>query len=238
MRILVCDAGPARQKQLTGVVREALAYLGIADIQADFVTALPARFDGVLTYNAVLLYASATYRQSLEFALGMRQAGCQASIVFVVEGALDLSQYVRPAVRASGLLFIPLNRERVAQVLSELHEQAAAAPAGETFSIKSEGEHYLLDAGSISFFEASGKKIAVKTGAQQISFYGTLKETIDALPPYFIRCHKGFVVNIRKITKVNLSDMTICLNDGCSIPLSRSYRDEVKAVLRNAEANQ
>ena len=88
----------------------------------------------------------------------------------------------------------------------------------------------------ISFFEAKGKKIAVKTKGQEILFYSNFETVLRQLPDWFVRCHKGFVVNTRKIQKVNLSEMSLVLIDKCTIPVSRTYRKEIKSIVCFKEA--
>ena len=63
---------------------------------------------------------------------------------------------------------------------------------------------------------------------EEYGFYLTMDRLAEELPEQFLRCHRSFIVNSRKIRKIMLSQNLIGLEDGFDIPLSRSY----KAVLK------
>lgn len=80
----------------------------------------------------------------------------------------------------------------------------------------------------IYYFEAREKKIYVCAGNEEFGFYHTMDKLSEELPEHFLRCHRGFVVNSLKIRKVMLSQNVIRLADGFEVPLSRSYKADLK----------
>jgi|LSQX01.3.fsa_nt_gb DNA-binding LytR/AlgR family response regulator len=171
----------------------------------------------------------------IEFAMNLRSSNENIFIVFVVDRHTDISMCVRPSVRLSGILFIPLEKERVYQTIEEVYVEYIKLSVREekrVFTIKSGGEYYPVNIGDISFFEAVGKKIALNTSGQEISFYSNFDSVLEQLPDWFVRCHKGYVVNIRHIEHVSFTNMLLTLKDKCMIPISRTYRDNIRACLK------
>ena len=80
-------------------------------------------------------------------------------------------------------------------------------------------------------FEAQGRKVALRTKAQEISFYSSFEQLAGQLPEWFLRCHRGYIVNMKKARNVSFAESVIELTDGSSVPLSRTYRDPMRAAL-------
>ena len=80
----------------------------------------------------------------------------------------------------------------------------------ELMYIKSD-DHYL------NIFLQDSKSVFVR---------GSLKDMNRELPPNFKRCHRSYIVNQNYISKIESS--VIILVDGSSIPISKSYRGELK----------
>ena len=47
-------------------------------------------------------------------------------------------------------------------------------------------------------------------------------------PEEFIRCHRSFIINRKKIEKVVLSQSTVVMEEGLMVPISRSYRTRMR----------
>lgn len=66
----------------------------------------------------------------------------------------------------------------------------------------------------------------------------TMKQAEEAVAacPFIIRCHRAFLVNARKVVKVDGNSQGYRLRlegDGEEIPVSRAYAKEVKALIEN-----
>ena len=59
----------------------------------------------------------------------------------------------------------------------------------------------------------------------EICFHGTVGQLQKELPPSFLRCHRGFIVNRDHILSVNRAEQMIELKNKIFVPLSRKYRD-------------
>lgn len=185
-------------------------------------------------YNVFVASFSKKMDEHIEFAQWLKRRKDHTYIVFILDKKADISACVRPSVRPSGILFVPLEKMRVFQTVHEIYVEYMRSAERETqpvFTIKTGGDYFTVNTGDISFFEAQGKKIAVKTRGQEISFYSNFDSVLEQLPDWFIRCHKGYVINTRHIAQVSFTDMTLKLKDHSVIPLSRTYRDELRTLL-------
>lgn len=171
-------------------------------------------------------------RPELSLAKAVRELQDGVHIVFILNSAEDIQRCVQPFIRPSALLRRPPEQDELRHVLTEVYAELVVRGSGrqKVFLLKSGGTQYRVPVDNISFFEARMKKIAMKTQVQEIEFYSTMTTILDSLPDYFIRCHKGYIVNTRRITTVRGTSMMIELDDGCSIPYSRSYRDVVRNI--------
>lgn len=86
---------------------------------------------------------------------------------------------------------------------------------------------YLIDQNEILYIESQNRKIRITTINEQIelSTY-TLKELLDKLTTNFIRCHRGYIININYIEEVDKRNNDIYLgNVKWPIPVGRKYKD-------------
>ena len=92
-----------------------------------------------------------------------------------------------------------------------------------TFS-NNDGAHR-VKLSEILYFESSLKKINLVTKNETFNFYGKISEIESELQDeYSIRVHKSFIVNLRYVTQVNATSLT--LEDNTEIPVSKyRYKD-------------
>jgi len=123
------------------------------------------------------------------------------------------------------------------------HEQGAREGSETSLSAMSRhvfhtgGEHLVVEAAEILWVEAQGGSVKlVVTGGQAHQVRESLQSVEQRLDPArFVRIHRSFVVNagrVRKVTSALYGDFTVLMSDGTKIPLSRTYRDKVKILLR------
>jgi len=187
-------------------------------------------------FNVFIASFSKPEDRYIELAKKLRLQRENIFIVFVVDERVDIASCVRPSVRPSGVLLIPLEKERIYRTMKEIYVEYMRAAEREeqpVFTVKSGGEYFTINTGDISFLEAQTKKIAVKTRGQEILFYSNFETVLEQLPDWFIRCHKGYVINTKQITQASFTDMTLTLKDQSIIPISRTYRDEVRALIES-----
>jgi DNA-binding LytR/AlgR family response regulator len=138
-----------------------------------------------------------------------------------------LDEEVSRCLNASSKLRILLKR-----LLDEIRElKGESEDDGSVFPVKNGAETKLMRACDIFFFESRGRKIALRTRAQEITFYSNFDALAAQLPNWFLRCHRGYIVNMKKMTGADFAENTLTLSDDSAIPISRTYRDAVRAAI-------
>ena len=80
----------------------------------------------------------------------------------------------------------------------------------------------------VSFLESTKDYVQIYLPEKRISTKDTITEFEKKLPSYFLRVHRSFIVNTRKITAFNAQDIEV---GGHEIPIGISYKKEVMAYL-------
>ena len=70
----------------------------------------------------------------------------------------------------------------------------------------------------------------VRTADEEYPFYGTIDALGAALPAGFRRCHRSYIINVGKISRVAYADNEIEMGDGIFVPVSRRYKKEFREI--------
>jgi len=185
-------------------------------------------------HDVLIAPASRTAELCSDMVRSARAANPKVYLVYIMDSQSDLKPYMRPSIRPDGVIFIPPDRRIIREILLELYEalrRGNGSDEDDQFSIRCGGELFSFRLSEIFFFEARGKKMILKTRGQEVPFYSTFESLAEQLPDWFQRCHRGFVVNVRQVVHMNYSEMTLTLRDRCTIPMSRSFRTEIRTML-------
>jgi two-component system LytT family response regulator len=106
----------------------------------------------------------------------------------------------------------------------------------ERIVVKSGVRATLLEAGQIDWIQAEGVYVYLHAAGRAHLYranLGQLERQLD--PAQFVRVHRSAMVRIDRIGELRSNTLTreysIVLKDGTEVPLSRSYRGQVKALL-------
>ncbi|MCM1122697.1 MAG: LytTR family transcriptional regulator DNA-binding domain-containing protein [Eubacterium sp.] len=156
----------------------------------------------------------------------------ELSLMLIADTSISPMSYVRPGIMASSLLLRPCEDEEIDRVMREFLE--ACLERFETgqgsFVVETREGKLNIPFDKIYYFEAREKKLHIQTDREEYGFYGTIDRLEEELPAHFMRCHRSFIVNTRKIEKVVLSQNIIYLAEGRDVPLSRSYKAALKEL--------
>jgi len=176
--------------------------------------------------------------ESIDFIKSIEPIVNNIFIIYIIDDNVNISKFVRPSIQPAGILLIPLEKSIIYNTINEIYVEKLKnkiKDKNKFFKIKNGSDYYMIDTDTISFFEAQGKKIAVKTNGQEITFYSNFDTILNQVSNNFIRCHKGYVVNINLIVQVNFTEMILILKDKCCIPISRTYKDNIKSLFELQE---
>lgn len=176
-----------------------------------------------------------TTEQVLAAAGLIRQSCPTAHMILVASSRISPVRYMRPSISAQSLLLKPLDMESVREVLSESVRSYIARFKSrddeQYFVVETRGERELIPMDRIRYYETREKKVFLNTGDREYPFYDTLDQLEERLSEKFLRCHRSYLVNKTRISKVYLSRNTLVLDEGEEIPLSRSYKPQVKQFM-------
>lgn len=92
------------------------------------------------------------------------------------------------------------------------------------------GEIVKIPLNEISYIESDGNYLNIRTGEEIIRHRETMTNMENELKGKdFIRCHKGYLVNVNHIEKMKMSELVVkCGNDDAILHVGRSYEKDVK----------
>lgn len=184
----------------------------------------------------ILLY-DVTREEALTYLNQFRRTYRATGLLLLADRETSPMRYMRPGICADALLLRPWSKEQAREVLEELiiayiESIQKKGGADRFYVIDTKERSIRLPYDQIYYFEAREKKIYVCSGKEEFGFYCTIDRLEKELPKQFVRCHRGFIVNSVKIRKVALSQNLLYLTDDFEVPVSRSYRAEVKRFCR------
>lgn len=175
-----------------------------------------------------------TGQQSLDVLKDIRPKYKQAYLMVMADAGISPMKYMNPGIQPTSLLLRPCHKEDVEQVVSELLEayvgQFVDEKSDKSFVMNTKEGMIHIPYDQIYYFESREKRVFVQTESEEYGFYDTIEKMEEKLPPYFMRCHRSFIVNTRKIKKVMLSKNIISMYEDRVVPLSRSYKATMKSL--------
>lgn len=127
----------------------------------------------------------------------------------------------------------PLDMERFQKAIQKVQLLAEnlsrSTTEDQNIVIKSSGALVRLNANKIDYIEAMGDYIKVISGEDSYVVHSTMKAFIAQLPESFLRVHKSYIVNLDKVIEI---DDNYVVGDYFNLPVSRSYKSDVKSKFK------
>ena len=166
-----------------------------------------------------------TKKQNLEFLHEVRKIYQEMKLMLVADRNMSPMEYIKPDILASELILRPFHEIDLRSKLRSLMEVYLNKESEQdVFIIDTKEEKMRIPYSQIYYFEAREKKLFVRLKKEGYAFYGTLDALEETVPKQFVRCHRGFMVNWKKVDKVIRSQGQLIMADGIEVPFSRSYR--------------
>lgn len=121
----------------------------------------------------------------------------------------------------------PFKEEEVITVLKTIINHGITKIRNIDLKLKQKGYSYIIKQDEIIYIESKNRKIFIETTNEQIelSTY-TLGQILDKLADNFLRCHKGYAININCIEKIDKTNNNIYMkNIRRPIPIGRKYKE-------------
>ena len=164
----------------------------------------------------------------LEIAEQIRKIDKSIYIIFVT-GHFEFGM-VAYKYKTFDFLQKPLTRERFEETILRLYSDIFGDKVN---YIKLDNDKTVIKENDIRFIKKDGMKVIFKTDTRDYETYSSFSKISEMLPYNFVRCHKSYIVNIDKITDIDLSDniITFSKNDKCYI--GPKYKERFLEVLND-----
>lgn len=178
-----------------------------------------------------------TLPDSIRMAENIRKLNHHAHIILVATVDISPMSYMKPGIMAGSLLLRVYTDEQLKQVFEEafrsyLRVFESDEDKEDMYVIDSREGRQVIPYSRIFYFEAREKKIAIACVEREILCYDTIASLEKSLPDYFIRCHRSFIVNKKRVKKLILSQNIIELEGNMVVPVSRSYKSILRELFR------
>ena len=191
-------------------------------------------WDGCARHDVFFLSFDEAGKLVLKIARKVRLTGEDTHLLLISDRGRDLSPFLRPSIRPSGVMFRPVRNKDLRDLLTEIASEIERLTQDEetgVFVFKSENVSYRIPFQNILFFERFDRKVRLHTVGQEICYNDTMKNLSEILPDYFVRCHNSFLVNTIKIEEMRGDEMELRLSGGYRIPYSRANKNALKQAL-------
>ena len=197
--------------------------------------------DTILAILCLSRYPTDNRKECMQLGQQIMQKNRDNYVVYLLHDALDIEALSWQCMRPAGIILPPIDESRLRAVFSRIlldYTSIQSDMAGESNS------HLIVQSGTamhriafhqICYLEAIDKKVTVFTQRQSIVFRKTLGSIAEALPSSFVRCHRSYIVNLNCIESADFSEMTLQINNGDILPISRSCRDILRQLLNGRE---
>lgn len=164
----------------------------------------------------------------LKLAEKIREADKSIYIIFVT-GHFEYGM-VAYKYKTFDFLQKPLTKERFEETILRLYSDVFGS---KDKYIRLDNDKTVIKENSIRFIEKDGMKVIFHTDTRDYETYSSFSKISDMLPYNFVRCHKSYIVNIMKITDIDLSNNLILFNSTDKCFIGPKYKNDFMEVLEN-----
>ena len=234
MKIAVCDDDRATREQIASLIRE-------QEPDAEVMTFETGEEMIKSQENFAISFLDVEMKEisGIDVAKHMREEqekkGGEKSIIIFVTG---YREYMEDAfdVNAFHYLVKPLDEMKFCTVFERALKEVSAKTKQKKFSVivKHNGMQKKILVKDIYYIESSNKKVVFHTKDGKFDTYGRMEDWEAELGDSFYRCHRGYLVNLEKITAYNVDTIDV-INGDSLILAQKKYADFIKAYMRYAK---
>ena len=223
--IAVCEDESAQAEYISSLVRGWIKKTGIAAELISFASAesLLFHYDDRKDADILLLDIQMGAMNGVELAKIFRKENDAVQIVFIT----GLPDFMAEGFEVSALHYLlkPVAEAKLHEVLDRALGRLRICERFVTLT--AQGGKTRLPVSEILYAEAFSHNVTIYTPARDIGLYESLSAVEAMLGDGFIRCHRSYIVNIRRVAQVNRSELVLDDKKATRLPLSRSYYNAV-----------
>lgn len=182
------------------------------------------------------IYYEILDNRDIQILKAIRMNNKMALLMLLTSPSISPMQYLKPGVSPDALLLRPFGKKEFDEVNEELFdayiEKQSDGQDEQYFVIRTREERCRILYSKILFFEAKNKKIVVRVGCEEYEIYDSIDNIAKMVPEYFVRTHRSYLVNTRKVRQIDLAEGVLKLDQCAVVPISRTYKREVKERLQ------
>ncbi|SCY71442.1 LytTr DNA-binding domain-containing protein [Lachnospiraceae bacterium XBB2008] len=230
---LVFDPNADEMNSIVDSFRNEFAYISDEENRL-LASAILAEFNRILETSDIgnLCILSFDKENGRRIVDKVRERFPDISLMICVEEMLSPKEYVRPGILASSILFRPYTDEDLASTIREFIssycDELMKKDTENVFRLETKDGIARIPYGQINYFEASTKRVYVRLKREDYCFYDTLDNLVEQLPSHFARCHRSYIVNLKRVKRFNSTEYVLELEGGINVPVSRKYREEIR----------
>lgn len=173
----------------------------------------------------------------LDYARELRARCPEVEIMLIADSTISPMKYLNPQIRPLSLVIMPYSEKELSGVIQELLQKLLSNENGGIWIDTLNGK-VKLQYSSILYLEASNKMISIRLNSIEYSIYGSLDKYEQQLPDNFVRCHRSYIVNANRISKVKFSENYLVLDDQLRLPLSRTCKQAIREVIGHGNSEK
>lgn len=218
-QIAVCEDDAAVREPLCRMCSEILEHMDISHEVTPFsnAEALESAMTAGARFDLLCLDILMDGKTGMELARQLRERDDKTSILFITNSEEFLREGYE--VRPIHYLFKPVDREQLARALEtdlRLHHRP------DSVTIRAGASVTVLPLDELLYVESRDHLTVVKLEQGERSFRIRLSDMEELLPKdRFCRCHNSYLVNMRRISKLDRKGLV--LENGEWVPIGRSY---------------
>lgn len=233
MKIVICDDDKKIREQISSLIQKQTSD---ADIRL-FSSSEEILSSG-MEYDMYFLDIEMSDISGIELAKIIRrkqeERGTHSIIIFVT----GFKQYMEDAfdVNAFHYLVKPIREEKFNEVFSRAEREIknTSQYKGQYIIIKNGESRKKLLLNEIQYIESCDRKVSFHMDWGVVETYARMYDLENKLGNTFFRCHRGYLVNLEKVTAYSANSITV-INGDMVMLAEKKYTDFVKAYLRYAK---
>ncbi len=224
MRIAICDDEDAQRQLLKGYLEEWSKLSGISLEMKLFQSGENFMFfwEEDKEYDLLIFDVGLGRMSGLELAAKIRQQDNEIPILFVT----GYDEYISQGYEVAALHYLvkPLDKQKFFEVLDRVKRKGKQEVK---LLFKTENGSLSLPLFKIWYVEARAHQCVLYTDGEEYMIGSSISEMEEYLGAHkeFIRCHRSYVVNLRHVSIIVKSQLT--MDDGRRLPVSRSMEKGV-----------
>lgn len=236
-RIVICDEKKENSNKFTSCISRIVKELSIVK-ETEILRAKP---DALINYKirdeyTYLFFLDCIYSNisGIDIARRIRGQRKNVFIVFVTAHVELIFLLVNQNIMPSGFINKPADENDIRKVIMNVlnYYDMGTKNNSKILTVTTGAAVYKISYDEIVYIEALNKKINIYTNKQRISCYNSLSALSNELGEGFLRCHNSYIVNKEKVKNVFMAEQYIELENGGRVSISRTYRADVKKLMR------